>query len=515
MRLAGIIVLLLAAVSHAAQPEQVRMVEAQTKPGKPWKAFPTRLLEDVPENLSENRPSSLGRPSRTELPTGCGTGPKNLSENRPSHLERPSRTELPTGSGTGPKSVKPQLEAELDQYGGQVTRRAKATGFFYPAKIDGRWWLVDPDGGLFIHVAIAGVTTVRTPEAEAALARKFGDKDHWAASATDMLRQHAFNGTGAWSDTTRLRSVQRPMAYTRIWNFMASYGKQRGGTYQSPGHTGYPGDCIFVFDPEFEPFCDRHARQLAEGKNDPWLLGHFSDNEMPLTRSSLKNFLQLPEGDAGRLAAERWLKDRHGPHATIKDVTEQDLSDFRGVVVERYYRIVSQAIKRYDPNHLYLGSRFYGRDLERPEIFRAAGPYVDVVAVNYYRAWTPDPERLAMWERESKRPILITEWYAKGVDSGMPNTSGAGWTVRTQRDRGCFYQNFTLGLLESRVCVGWHWFKYADNDPADTKADPSNLDANKGIVTARYEPYPALLEAMNQLNQHVYPLIDYFDRGKQ
>ena len=292
---------------------------------------------------------------------------------------------------------------------------------------------------------------------------------------------------------------------------MASYGKQRGGTYVRPGHTGYPDDCIFVFDPEFEKFCDRHAQQLAKDKNDPWLLGQFSDNEMPLSRSSLKNFLRLPAGDAGRVAAERWLHDRHGPTATIKNATPQDLSDFRGVVVERYYRIVSQAIKRYDPNHLYLGSRFYGGDLERPEVFRAAGPYVDVVAVNYYRAWTPDRDTMAMWERESRRPIMITEWYAKGVDSGMANTSGAGWTVRTQRDRGYFYQNFTLGLLESKVCVGWHWFRYADNDPADTKADPSNLDANKGIVTARYETYPPLLEAMKQLNRHVYPLVDYFD----
>ncbi|MDP3209629.1 MAG: hypothetical protein Q8M65_10805, partial [Rhodoglobus sp.] len=83
---------------------------------------------------------------------------------------------------------------------------------------------------------------------------------------------------------------------------------------------------------------------------------------------------------------------------------------------------------------------------------------------------------------------LITEWYAKGMDSGMANTSGAGWTVKTQADRGRFYENFTLGLLEARGCVGWHWFKYGDNDPTDTKADPSNTDSNKGIVTNRYAP---------------------------
>jgi len=151
---------------------------------------------------------------------------------------------------------------------------------------------------------------------------------------------------------------------------------------------------------------------------------------MPLRRSALKNYLGLPEGDAGQQAALARLRDRHGPAATVRDITEQDQKDFLAVVVERYYRIVSQAIKRYDPNHLFLGSRFYGRDLDQPEIFRACGPYVDVVAVNYYRAWTPDLEKMAMWERESKRPIMITSTIA-GVE---PRRAHSGVPHSTHRD---------------------------------------------------------------------------------
>jgi hypothetical protein len=52
----------------------------------------------------------------------------------------------------------------------------------------------------------------------------------------------------------------------------------------------------------------------------------------------------------------------------------------------------------------------------------------------------------------------------EGRDSGFANTSGAGWVVKTQADRGRFCQNFTLGLLESGGCVGWPGFKYRDND---------------------------------------------------
>ena len=95
----------------------------------------------------------------------------------------------------------------------------------------------------------------------------------------------------------------------------------------------------------------------------------------------------------------------------------------------------------------------------------------------------------------------------------MGNTVGAGWIVKTQLERGYAYQHFTLGLLESKYCVGWHWFKYMDNDPT-VSAEPSNTDGNKGILMINYEPYAPLVEKMKELNLRVYNLIDYFDKEK-
>lgn len=81
--------------------------------------------------------------------------------------------------------------------------------------------------------------------------------------------------------------------------------------------------------------------------------------------------------------------------------------------------------------------------------------------------------------------------------------------MHTQADRGIFYRNF---VLESGKCVGWHWFKYQDNDPLDKQAEPSNLDSNKGIVDAEFKPYGPLLASMRQLNARIYQLADYFAR---
>ncbi len=411
-----------------------------------------------------------------------------------------------------PGAAKLPPDAALDRFGGLTSRKEKATGFFHTTKVAGRWWLVDPEGGLFLHRGVNSVTLLRTPDAKAAWKTKFGTETNWAAQTAALLRDHGFNGLGAWTDTERMCAAPQPLAYTRIWNFMSAYGKKRGGTFQKPGHTGYPGDCIFVFDPEFEKFCDEHARQLEADKNDPWLLGHFSDNELPWPAAALKNYLALPVADLGYQAALKWLRARHGADATARDIAPADLPAFQQFMAERYFSIVSRAIKKHDPNHLYLGARFHGSDLRMPELFRAAGPHVDVVSVNYYRAWTPDPQRLAMWAREAGKPVIITEWYAKGADSGMANTGGAGWLVKTQRDRGLFYENFTLGLLQSKDCVGWHWFKYSDNDPADKQADPSNQDSNKGILSNRHEPYAPPLDSMKRINERAYRLVEHFDK---
>lgn len=399
------------------------------------------------------------------------------------------------------------------RFGGQEPLDTPATGFFHTARRGDRWWLVDPEGRLFIHRGVASVRAIRTKGAEAALRERFGDEQGWANTTGGLLREHGFNGLGAWSDDATLQPAENRLVHTKLWNFMSSYGKKRGGTYQKPGHTGYPRDCPFFFDPGFAAFCDQHARQLAATKDDPWLLGHFTDNELPWSLDLLDGYLGLPADDPGNLAARQWLRQRRESHAGKQEITDRDREAFLEFAAETYFRTVTSAIRKHDPNHLVLGARFHGKALALPGLFRTAGRHLDVVSVNYYHAWTPDADKLHSWAELAGKPILITEWYAKAVDSGLPNVGGAGWLVKTQQDRGAFYQNFTLTLLESRVCVGWHWFKYADNDPADTKADPSNRDSNKGIVSNRYLPYPPLLDAMKQVNHRTHALIRHFDQA--
>jgi hypothetical protein len=293
---------------------------------------------------------------------------------------------------------------------------------------------------------------------------------------------------------------------------MASYAKERGAAKMGTGNHKYAGDVIYVFDPEFETFADNYAKQLAETKDDPFLLGHFSDNEMPLRVNALDLCLKLDKSESGYQAAKTWLKNRkNSQEINIDEITDEDRDAFYEFYIERYLSIVSKAIKKYDPNHLYLGIRLIGVSNNETAI-RTYGKYTDVMSINWYGDWMLPKERMDNWAKWTDTPFIISEWYAKGHDvPGLTNESGAGWLVKTQKERGYYYQNMLLNLMARKNNVGWHWFKYADNDPDDLTTDPSNRNANKGIVNVRYELYKDLTDAMKEINHQAYRIIEFFD----
>ncbi len=390
----------------------------------------------------------------------------------------------------------------LSVFGGNTLLKAPKTGFFHADKIEGKWYLVDPLGNAHISMGINSVRIGTGSTSTTAFNNYFADEKQWAGITTGLLKSLGFNTIGSWSDWQVLREASPRMPYTIMWNFMSSYGRETGGVHQQSGHMGYPNDCIFVFDKGFEAFCDKHAQQLAATKDDPYLIGHFSDNEMPLRLNMLDRYLELDPVNAGYQAATSWLAEKGVGADELNDAVREDFLEY---VADRYFSIINRAIKRHDPNHLYLGCRFHGSALRMKPLFTAAGRHLDVISINWYGAWTPDRERMDAWARWADKPFIITEFYAKGMDSGLANNSGAGWTVRTQRERGYFYQNFTAALLEHPNCVGWHWHRYMDNELSSGE-DPSNIDSNKGIISSDYRIYEQLVSEMKELNMQAYAL---------
>lgn len=401
-----------------------------------------------------------------------------------------------------------KADPEYSRYGGIASSQFEATGFFYTKKYNGRWWLVDPEGHLCIHKAVCCTGPGGSDNFRRNLEEKYGTEEAWAESTMDWYKELGFNGTAAWSNDELLKGTKNRPVYVRIWGFMSSYAKQRGTAKMGAGNHKYEGDVMPVFDPGFAAFADEYAGKLAETRDDPYLLGHFSDNELPLRPNALDLCLKLDEGDPGRQAAVEWLKARNvAPDA----ITAADRDAFYGYYLDRYYSTVSAAIRKHDPNHLYLGSRLIGVSGNETAM-RTYGKYADILSMNWYGAWMLEKKLIDNWATWTDKPFIISEWYAKGSDvPGLTNESGAGWLVHTQKERGYYYQNMALNLLSKKNAVGWHWFRYDDNDPENLNTDPSNRNSNKGIVNVKYEPYAELTDAMKAINRQVYRLIEFFD----
>ena len=404
----------------------------------------------------------------------------------------------------------------LCELGGRSDQQEKATGFFRTEKIQGRWWLIDPHGHPFFSTSLnsirPGLRKDRNPTTLAAFDERWKDKKTWADEATQFLRNTGFNTIGAWSDEA-MQKVDTPLPWTTVIYVMYPFGAQRGAKADE-SNMKFPNECMPIFDPEFAGFCEQkiEADITDEMIQSKTLVGYYVDNELPWRSDALDRYLQIDTADVNYTETAAWLSRRKqlqsldGVDSISTLITDTDRADFLTHIADRYFSVVSRVLRMRDPNHLYLGSRLHGQAVRLEPVFRVAGTYADVVSVNYYNRWTPRDTEIDNWPTWSgDKPFLISEWYAKGEDSGYENVQGAGMVVKTQADRGRYYQNFLLRLLESKSCVGSYWHTYRD-------AKEVPVGSNKGFVSVSFKPYNDLVEMATEINREKYGVIDFLDR---
>jgi hypothetical protein len=402
-----------------------------------------------------------------------------------------------------------QPDSVSDEYGGWGPV-VDASGFFHTRNENGRWWVMDPHGRKFF---VAAVNSIR-PLKSGVLAPAFHDTREWASITISALQQLGFNLAGSWSDTASIisynRTAPKPFPYTTQLNLLSGYASV--ARKKDPSRKTHS-VLSFILDPGFSDYCREQMKEVAYLKNDPNLFGHFSDNELPFTNKEINDIIdEKIADDKSYTALQRWSKDKGLDENAL---TGDQKREFIGYLAGLYYKIVGSAIHAADPRHMYIGSRLHSNAITNKFLFEAAADHVDIFSINYYGEWQPREDHVSDWAQWTPKPFFITEFYTKAEETGMANKSGAGWIVKTQRDRGIHYQNFCLQLLRAPSCVGWHWFRYQDNDPNEPGADDSNKDSNKGIVNIEYSFYQPLTDMMKELNNSKYHLIRYFDSMKK
>jgi len=411
----------------------------------------------------------------------------------------------------------------------------KPSGYFRVEQSQGVFWFVTPDGYAFFsmgvnHLGPEGYYSPRlgySPYQKNILAL-YKTEQAWSVQTRERLEQWGFNTIGAWGK----RELFAEFPYVRQLNFSAL----GGGDWLK-------GSFPDVFDPQWEKLVQAEAQKLcAPLKDDPWLVGYFTDNELhfgPDWRNSqtlVHVFMALPASAAGKQELVRFFRANYGDDFSrfekvwkshVRNFDElyeakelgagwwlcrsriaKDVDAFNGLVAERYFSVVSRAIKSQDPNHLLLGCRFHALGVS-PSVVKSAGKWMDVVSINYYYM-TPLQEILPPlfggvdfrgWMKKyyelSGKPLLATEFSYRAVTSGLPNTKGAPVTVFSQADRGRAYAYYAGRCQAAPYIIGYHWFNYMD-EPRSGRFDGEN--SNYGLVNERDRPYEKLTRKISRVN---------------
>jgi agarase len=260
---------------------------------------------------------------------------------------------------------------------------------------------------------------------------------------------------------------QKGIAYTPVIDMAASVQRD----------LWLKGGLVDYFSPQFRDVVERvAARACAPHAGDPWLLGYFTDNELRWGKdwrsqdSLLDSYLRMPSASAGLARASAFVK------ALGHEATDEDRLTFAGLVAAEYARVTTQAIHRHDPNHLVLGCRFAAYPGDAAIV--AVGLYFDVISLHSYAPTAPI-DRLRQITQLTGKPTMVTEFSFKAMDSGLPNTKGAGKPVATQSDRANAFTNYVESLAALPGAVGYHWFEYRD-EPKEGRFDGEN--SNHGVV---------------------------------
>jgi hypothetical protein len=199
----------------------------------------------------------------------------------------------------------------------------------------GVWWLVRPNGTRFFSRGVCCVgmgpsrAEYKADKPEYAAWRRYPEPISWADATISRLRAWGFTTIGGWSDYETLRRSRRmDLAFAPVLHV--------GSTAGAPW--------LDMWDPKVIRRMEEVARkQILAVRDDPRLLGYYSDNEMGWWSAAMfKMALEQPATSGQRRRLIRLLRDQYRSDwsALLKDLEPDGATSFaeldrRGVLYLR------------------------------------------------------------------------------------------------------------------------------------------------------------------------------------
>ena len=323
------------------------------------------------------------------------------------------------------------------------TRGAQPAASIRLQSIDGRTWLVDPSGKpFFAH----GVTHLNA---------RHGEDVRAIAKA---CRELGFNAYG-YGCPEPLKS-DLPYLEGRQFVPMSTYSV-------SGGRFGY----VDIFDPAVQAALrDGVKRMCFMNRKNPNLIGYcWTDlGAWPLTNTTRRNWVgfirSLPADTPGRKAWEAFLKDWQGD-----DIKKRDLA-FLTRIAREYFRVLGEANRRFDPDHLVFGDRFAFNTVV-PEVLKEMLPWVDAIAIQPpYNPGFPKAKFDEIHQLTGK-PILLCDFAIRFKDG---DKDIRGWKPQeTPGLAGRRYAEYVRAAAATPYILGSFWCNPIDSAPGFNKTGSS------------------------------------------
>jgi hypothetical protein len=392
------------------------------------------------------------------------------------------------------------------KFGGYLPAKAKATGFFYTKKIDGKWWFVDPEGCLFLSVGVdcvspGGGGNARDIDKRAKIKKELPP----AGIGSNPLRPNSAS-FGNWNLFRRYGESYPVKSRELIIKRMDKWGLNTICNWSSAevmalnkkafmlqlrdigldnGLMGLPD----IYAPDYQAGLEGALFDyLRPNKNNPWLIGYFVANEPSWLGQEARLCGLILDGK------DKPIKNELKKFLATGDTPEKR-KQFIYNTFKSFLQLVNKTVKQYDPNHLNLGMRF-GHVPEK-EILDICKDVFDVFSFNCYDLF-PRKEFMDQILEGTGLPMIIGEYHFGTIDRGMAQSL---WQVNSQKERGVAYSYYTEKAYAHPGLIGTAYFQWCDQDLTGRR-DGENY--NCGLIDVTDRPYPFQVEAMSKTAKNLF-----------
>jgi hypothetical protein len=453
--------------------------------------------------------------------------------------------------------------AYWDKYGGWLKGpRFKVTGNFRTEKVNGKWWLVDPDGYLFWS---HGMGSVNLDEGAAVIT----DREFYFTSLPDSVKYRDFYSTG-WRAPFGYYKDRDTRSFDEIsWNMMRKYGtnwKEKVidlasirllswgqntfgawtsseifleskipytpiimiGSRKLEGSEGHWYKYADPYDTSLTKNLTRKINAIKKSTTDPYCIGYYVDNEITWgdSTSVARWTIASPSDQPAKIVMLDFLKKKYQNIVKLNrnwgtrfvswddfmnntqplNIRNKDTQEFTLIAINEYFKQVRNILKKLAPGKLYLGPRldfhFYPSEKNLND-WDSRNNWIVNISAQYCDVVSFNRYRHSAADirpGDADKPVLIGEWHHIPLEKGSfyMNQEHFAESLQLRAEK---YDYFIRSCLNNPYIVGAHYFQFLDQ-PTVGRADGENFSC--GFLNICDRPYDEMVNISRKTGNELY-----------